>query len=110
MEMTGIASVGGITVICYLAAMLLKMTPLPCKWLPALCGLLGAGLGAAAYGTGMADYPAYDWLTAVAVGIVSGLAATGVHQVKKQLRPQPDAAERERPARQVQTAGKTAAQ
>ena len=32
------------------------------------------------------DFPATDYLTAVAVGIVSGLAATGVNQVFKQLR------------------------
>ena len=33
----------------------------------------------------MPDYPAQDYITAVAVGIVSGLAATGVNQVYKQL-------------------------
>ena len=31
------------------------------------------------------DFPAQDPLTALAVGIVSGLAATGVNQVAKQL-------------------------
>lgn len=33
----------------------------------------------------MADFPATDPVTAVAVGIASGLAATGVNQVIKQL-------------------------
>ena len=33
----------------------------------------------------MADFPAGDVLTAAAVGIVSGLAATGVDQAGKQL-------------------------
>ena len=33
----------------------------------------------------MADFPAGDMLTAAAVGIVSGLAATGVNQAGKQL-------------------------
>ena len=33
----------------------------------------------------MADFPAQDYLTAIAVGIVSGLAAVGVDQIGKQL-------------------------
>lgn len=33
----------------------------------------------------MSDFPAQDPLTALAVGIVSGLAATGFNQVYKQL-------------------------
>jgi len=33
----------------------------------------------------MPDFAATDYISAVAVGIVSGLAATGVHQVAKQL-------------------------
>ena len=34
---------------------------------------------------GLPDFPAHDPLTALAVGIVSGLAATGVNQAVKQL-------------------------
>ena len=33
----------------------------------------------------MPEFPATDYMTAVAVGIVSGLAATGINQVYKQL-------------------------
>ena len=33
----------------------------------------------------MACFPAHDPLTALAVGIASGLAATGANQAKKQL-------------------------
>jgi VIT1/CCC1 family predicted Fe2+/Mn2+ transporter len=33
----------------------------------------------------MPEFPASDYLTAAAVGIVSGLAATGINQVYKQL-------------------------
>ena len=80
----GIASVAGITVICYLAAECIKATPLDNKWLPVICGVLGGALGAAAMFI-MPDYPATDYITAVAVGIVSGLAATGVNQIGKQL-------------------------
>ena len=80
----GIASVAGITVICYLVAQVVKATPLDNKWLPILCGLAGAVLGVVGLRV-MPEFPAQDMLTAAAVGIVSGLAATGVNQVYKQL-------------------------
>ena len=56
----GIASVAGITVICYLAGMVGMYT--------------------------MPDFPAQDVINAVAIGIVSGLAATGINQAVKQLK------------------------
>ena len=80
----GIASVAGITVICYLVAQVGKATALDNKWLPILCGAAGAALGVVGLYT-MPGFPAEDVVTAVAVGIVSGLAATGVNQVYKQL-------------------------
>lgn len=80
----GITSVAAITVICYLAALAIKQTPLANKWLPTICGTLGGLLGFFAPYL-MGGYPANDPFTAVAVGIVSGLAATGVHQAAKQL-------------------------
>lgn len=82
----GIASVAAITVICYLIAQILKATPLDNKWLPGICGLVGAALGAGCLALGIPDFPAGDYITAVAVGIVSGLAATGANQVYKQLK------------------------
>ncbi|MGE4276033.1 MAG: phage holin family protein [Lawsonibacter sp.] len=81
----GIVSVGAITVICYLVAQAVKATALDNKWLPVLCGLMGGILGLVALYTGLQDFPATDPLTAIAVGVVSGLAATGVNQVAKQL-------------------------
>lgn len=80
----GIASVAGITVICYLVAQVVKATPLDNKWLPILCGVAGGVLGVVGLYV-MPEFPAGDVVTAVAVGIVSGLAATGVNQVYKQL-------------------------
>lgn len=80
----GITGVAGITVICYLLALAVKQTPLATKWLPTLCGLMGAGLGVAGMYT-MPEFPAGDVITALAVGIVSGLAATGADQLAKQL-------------------------
>lgn len=84
MEFMGIASVAAITVICYLICTAVKATPLENKWLPVISGVAGAILGAVAMFV-MPDYPASDILTAVSVGIVSGLAATGVNQIGKQL-------------------------
>lgn len=86
MDMTfGIANVAVISVICYLVGMLIRATGLDNKWIPSICGLTGAVLGVVAYGLQMPDFPAGDPLTAVAVGIVSGLAATGIDQAVKQL-------------------------
>ncbi|MEM5780686.1 MAG: phage holin family protein [Lawsonibacter sp.] len=81
----GIVSVGAITVVCYLVAQAVKATALDNKWLPVLCGLMGGILGVAALYTGLDGFPATDPLSAAAVGIVSGLAATGANQIVKQL-------------------------
>lgn len=82
----GIVSVAAITVICYLLGLVVKALPnMEDKYIPIACGVCGAVLGPVALYLGVADFPATDYLTAVAVGIVSGLAATGVNQVGKQL-------------------------
>ncbi|MCD2493749.1 phage holin family protein [Lacrimispora sp. NSJ-141] len=85
MEFGTIGSVVGITVICYLAAVAVRATPLDNKWLPVICGILGGVLGIVGLQV-IPDFPAGDYITAVAVGIVSGLAATGSNQVFKQLK------------------------
>ena len=80
----GIAGVAVITVICYLIGQIVKASGLNNKWIPVIVGVCGGVLGIAGMFL-MADFPAQDGLTAVAVGIVSGLAATGVDQTGKQL-------------------------
>lgn len=80
----GMTSVVAITVICYLAAQAIKATAMDNKWLPVICGVCGGILGVVGWRM-MPGYPAEDVLTAIAVGIVSGLAATGVNQIGKQL-------------------------
>jgi O-antigen/teichoic acid export membrane protein len=81
----GFTSVAAITVICYLVMEILKTTPLNRKWLPVISGLLGGAVGILAMLI-MPSYPASDYLNAIAIGIVSGLAATGVNQAAKQLK------------------------
>ena len=80
----GIAGVAAITVICYLVGEGVKVSGLGSKFIPVIVGVAGGVLGVIGYKI-MPDFPATDILTAVAVGIVSGLAATGVNQVVKQL-------------------------
>ena len=82
----GIASVAAITVICYLIGLIVKATPFNNdKYIPIACGIVGGILGIVALYTGLPQFPATDPLTAVSVGIVSGLAATGFNQAVKQL-------------------------
>lgn len=81
---SSIISVAGITVISYLIAQAVKATKLENKWLPVICGALGGVLGIVGLEI-VPEFPASDVLTAAAVGIVSGLAATGSHELLKQL-------------------------
>lgn len=85
METIGIASVAAITVICYLAGQFVKVSGLDNKYIPVIVGVLGGILGVVGLYI-MPDFPAGDIVTAGAVGIVSGLAATGIDQVGKQLK------------------------
>ena len=80
----GIAGVAAITVIAYTVGLLVKAAGLNSKWIPAICATVGGVLGMVGL-TIMPDFPAGDVITAFAVGIVSGLAATGVDQMVKQL-------------------------
>ncbi len=82
----GIASVAAVTVICYLVGLVVKAFPrTPDKIIPVACGLAGAVLGIDGLYLGLPGFPADDPLTAAAVGIVSGLAATGINQIGKQI-------------------------
>lgn len=80
----GVAGVAIITVLCYFAGMVVKVSGLNDKWIPVVCGGCGLILGIAAMFL-MPDFPAADYITAAAIGTVSGLAATGADQIKKQL-------------------------
>ena len=81
----GIIGVAAISVICYLIGMAVKVSKLDDKYIPVICGFTGGILGVVGYYV-MPGYPASDILTAIAVGIVSGLAATGVNQIYKQIK------------------------
>ena len=82
MDFTGVASVIGITVICYLVGVIARATAIDNKWIPVIVGVSGAVLGVVGMYV-IADFPAADVINALAVGIVSGLAATGANQITK---------------------------
>ena len=79
----GITGVTAITVICLLIGQAVKATKIDNSWIPIVCGVSGLILGVVGMFV-MPDYPASDYLTAAAIGIVSGFAATGVNQALKQ--------------------------
>lgn len=80
----GIAGVAAITAICYLGGMTCKASAkVKDEAIPVVCGAIGGALGVAGMYL-MPDFPAHDLINAAAIGIVSGLAATGAHQVVKQ--------------------------
>lgn len=80
----GIAGVAAITVIAYVVGMIGKASTMNDKWIPIICGVSGGVLGVAAMFI-MPDFPVHDYISAAAVGIVSGLAAVGANQIGKQL-------------------------
>ncbi len=81
----GITNVAAITVLCFLLGQAVKATGKLCRWIPVICGAAGCVLGIFGWKL-IPDFPAYDPITAAAVGAVSGFAATGIHQVCKQIK------------------------
>ena len=55
------------------------------KFIPVICGFVGGALGVVVYLTIPGYIPAQNWLMALAIGIVSGFASTGINQVYKQF-------------------------
>ena len=85
MEYMGMAGVAAIRVIAWLVGETVKLLPLDNRWIPVICGICGSVLGIVGMRV-MPDFPAHDLMSAAAVGIVSGLAATGADQIGKQFR------------------------
>lgn len=83
--MMGITGVATISVIAYMLGELAKASKLDNKWIPIICGISGGVLGVVSMYL-VPEFPAADTISALAVGIVSGLAATGVNQIMKQMK------------------------
>lgn len=86
--MTEIITVPAIVAVCFLVGEIAKKISKESinRFVPEICGVSGAILGVLAFYTIPAFIPAENWLTALAVGIVSGFAATGMHQIYKQAK------------------------
>lgn len=85
-EALDILGAGAITAICYLVGMGVKATPWNNNQLiPIVCGAVGMILGLVCYFTGLDVLPVTNPVSAAAAGVWSGLAATGINQVAKQL-------------------------
>lgn len=87
MKELGFIAFPAIVVICYLAGATLKA--INCekldKFIPVICGTIGGIIGVIVFNTIPNYIPADNWLMALAIGIVSGFAATGINQVYKQF-------------------------
>ena len=83
----GFIAFPAIVVICYLAGATLKAIGNETleKFIPVICGFIGGILGVVVFNTIPNYIPAENWLMALAIGIVSGFAATGINQVWKQF-------------------------
>lgn len=86
--MTEFVAFPAIVVICYLAGLICKTigNEKLDKFIPSICGVLGAILGVVIFLTIPNFIPASNWAIAVAIGIVSGLSATGINQIYKQIK------------------------
>ena len=77
MDLSNYVTVLPIVVICYLAGIGCKAwSKTPDKLIPVIVGVLG----------GVIAIPATDIITAISIGIMSGLASTGVNQIYKQIK------------------------
>lgn len=84
MDISQIGTSLAIVVICYLVGMVAKaIKRINDEWIPVIVCVAGGILGAVGMHV-IADFPAQDIITAIAVGVFSGLASTGVNQIWKQ--------------------------
>ena len=88
MNIIDFASVPAIVAICYFIGYVCKSFGIEKldKFIPDICGAVGLILAVVTYLTIPNYIPADNWLEAVAVGIVSGFAATGINQAIKQMK------------------------
>ena len=84
MDISTMGTVLAIVVITYLIGLGAKqISVVKDEMIPVIVGVAGGLLGILGMYV-MPDFPANDILNAIAIGIVSGLASTGVNQIYKQ--------------------------
>lgn len=86
MDIFSMETVLAIVVITYLVGLGAKLCPkVKDNYIPVIVGVAGGILGVFGMYV-IPNFPATDVLDAIAVGIVSGLASTGVNQIQKQVK------------------------
>ena len=83
--MFGFTEIAAIVVICYLIGEAVKVSPVDNKYIPIIVGVAGGILGVVALEV-IPGLEVNNVLDAIASGIVSGLSATGINQIGKQLK------------------------
>ena len=87
MDFTQVGTCIAIIVICYLIGIGAKLIPgIKDDYIPVIVGVFGGILGVVGLYV-IPDFPANNILNAISVGIVSGLASTGVNQIYKKAKP-----------------------
>ena len=82
--MNDTATFATIVALCYFIGIITKNIPIiKDNYIPLIVGISGAILGLIGFYC-IPDYPATDLLTAISVGVASGLASTGVNQLVRQ--------------------------
>lgn len=85
MDITAVPTVVSIVVITYMIGVLSKaIIAIKDEWIPVIVGFSGGVLGIIGMYV-IPEFPAQDWMNALAIGVMSGLASTGVNQIYKQL-------------------------
>lgn len=86
MDLSNYATMLPIVIICYLIGYICKVIKrIPNKYIPIIVGVVGGILAIPARKI-MPDFPTTDIITAISIGIMSGLTSTGVNQVFKQIK------------------------
>lgn len=84
MDLSNYVTVLPIVIICYLIGIGCKASKkVSDKTIPVIVGIVGGIIAVPAMFV-MKSFPAEDIITAISVGIMSGLASTGVNQIYKQ--------------------------
>lgn len=84
MDLSTLGNCIPIIMVCYGVGFACKTFPkIPDERIPVIMLLVGGILGAIGMGV-IPDFPATDYITAVAVGMFNGLTATGINQLYKQ--------------------------
>lgn len=84
MDLSNCVTVVPIVIICYLVGIGCKASKkVSDKAIPVILGIVGGIIAVPAMYV-MKSFPAEDIITAISVGIMSGLTSTGVNQIYKQ--------------------------